>query len=94
MTRARKLERPPALEEGEYWIGRFHVTVKGDQMSVSSRQNWSHSHQRVDKIRLDSLSTYNCMVGIEKQKDSAEAEKRIQAIFTDPEWKPRKPRYK
>jgi hypothetical protein len=85
-----KLERPPQLEEGTYWIGRFEVKVCKDNLCVFSRQSFYHKHERIDDLFLTHFSSNYGSIGIKRHEDSPKAEERIRKILADREWKPRK----
>ncbi len=87
-----KLERPPAIEDGEYWIGRFLVEVKGGHIGIMPRQLWSHNHQRIDTILVKHFDANYCSIELRPHEDSAEAERRINKLVRSKEWRPR--RYK
>jgi hypothetical protein len=87
-----KLIRPPVIEEGEYWIGRFMVSVKEDTICISPRQLWSHNHQDVDTMVVRYLDKENCRINLKRGDDTDEAEGRIVKLIRSKEWRPR--RYK
>ena len=84
------LERPPLLEDGRYWIGRFEIEVKNDDLHISPRQDFSHGHQETDKMFIRHFSNALCEISLQNQKDSLEAEQRIIEILKSKEWKARK----
>ena len=83
-----KLERPPAIEDGEYWIGRFLIKVEGNNISVSPRQAWAHRHQKTDLLALSYFGSEACNMGLISRKDSLKAERRIAKLINSKEWKP------
>jgi len=90
----KKIIRPPAIEDGEYWIGKFLVKVENDIISISPRHLWSHNHQRVDTIFIEHLHQDYCILRLKHQKDSKEAEHRISKLISSKEWKPRAFKYR
>ena len=73
-----KSERPPAIEDGQYWIGRFEITVVRDTIQICPRQIWSHSHQKIDSMMVDHFDGQNyCSIHLKHNSDSNEAERRI-----------------
>jgi hypothetical protein len=84
------LERPPLLEEGTYWIGKFEIEVKDNDLNIFPRQDFSHKHQETDTMFISHFSNRSCRIFLKGQKDSLEAEKRIGEILHSRGWKPRK----
>jgi len=88
-----KSERPPAIEDGQYWIGRFEITVVRDTIQICPRQMWSHNHQNIDTMIMDHFDGERySSIKLKHNKDSNEAEHRILKLISSGRWKPR--RYK
>ena len=85
-----KLIRPPAIENGEYWIGKFIVKVENETIIISPRHLWSHHHERIDTIFVQNMDQNACVLQLKHGEDSAKAECRISKLISSKEWRPRK----
>lgn len=85
------IERPPLLQEGEYFIGKFLVKVVNDVIHVTPRQSWSHNHQGIDSLVIDHMDANSYLrVHIRPEQDSLEVEQRILKLLRSKVWRPRK----
>ena len=85
----KKLIRPPSMEDGEYFIGKFLINVIGGIIEVSTRQSWDHRHQDIDGIILCRFDKRFCRIKLQHEKDSNKAEVRISRLLLSKDWKAR-----
>lgn len=90
----RKLRRPPALEDGEYFVGKFYIQVNGELITIQSCEKFFMGHKNTTEIEMSSFSKGHCQLVYRKGKNSREARTKWLRLLRDKEWLPRKFRWR